>query len=419
MKQVFPGHYRPTHQEIDRMWAEGTFVFDANALLNLYRYTDGTRETFIQTLEALASRVWIPYQVGLEFFQNRIQVMSTAISGYSKLRNELEKARAELGTILNGFRRHPGINVEEISKALDETFWGLKADLEKQENEHPDWITGQDPVLERLTGVFEGRIGEKPEAAAYDSLIAKAKARFESSTPPGLRDKEKGGIQQYGDAILWLEVLEKAATTKTAIIFVTDDVKDDWWQRVGGKTIGPLPALRQELHDVANVPLHMYQCDQFMRYASAFLDQQLPESSIEEAKEIRDELQRESNFEQQWLFDESASSHARPDNDAVPTAWSRLHALIDSHEGRPILVDDYRGSTLEQQLSNLAEQRQKLRRMMLDASVDPHRVEEIIEIQRALDFVEREIGRMQAWMEPVTLRNWYSHVRDSKRSDQH
>jgi len=65
MKQVFPGHYRPTHQEIDRMWAEGTFVFDANALLNLYRYTDGTRETFIQTLEALASRVWIPYQVGL------------------------------------------------------------------------------------------------------------------------------------------------------------------------------------------------------------------------------------------------------------------------------------------------------------------------------------------------------------------
>jgi hypothetical protein len=106
MKQTFPGHYRPDEKEIERMWAEGTFVFDANALLNLYRYTDATREEFIQTLEALHARVWVPYQVGVEFFQNRAQVMSTAALGYARLRTELAKTRDDLSKVLNGFRRH-------------------------------------------------------------------------------------------------------------------------------------------------------------------------------------------------------------------------------------------------------------------------------------------------------------------------
>ncbi|MBC8729966.1 PIN domain-containing protein [Paraburkholderia sp. UCT2] len=292
MKQAFSGHYRPEQKEIEQMWAEGTFVFDANALLNLYRYTDATREEFIQTLEALQARVWIPYQVGLEFFENRVEVMNTALLGYAKLRTELTKSRDELNKVLNGFRRHPGIDVEDISQKLDGTFSDLQSALEAQEARHPDWLTGEDPVLQRLSGVFDGRVGQKPDAAEHEKLLDHAKSRFDNSQPPGLRDKAKGGDHQYGDAVLWLEVLQKASDMKSAIIFVTDDVKDDWWQRVGGKTIGPLPELRQELWDVANVPLHMYKCDQFLKYASEFLNRKFPESSIEEAKEIRNELRQ-------------------------------------------------------------------------------------------------------------------------------
>jgi hypothetical protein len=373
MKQTFPGHYRPDEKEIERMWAEGTFVFDANALLNLYRYTDATREEFIQTLEALHARVWVPYQVGVEFFQNRAQVMSTAALGYARLRTELAKTRDDLSKVLNGFRRHPGIDVDQISQELDDTFSRLQSALETQEARHPDWLTGEDPVLLRLSSVFDGRVGQKPEAAEGKKLLDKAKSRFDMSQPPGLRDKDKGGVQQYGDAVLWLEILQKASAAKSPIIFVTDDVKDDWWQRVGGKTIGPLPELRQELWDFANVPLHMYRT--------------LPESSIEEAKEVRDELQRVT-FEELNTWLESVSNKTLPEDERMSDA---LIDILDLHRPRPVLVSDYRGPTLRDQLLKLVDERSRLANMLLNLVPEARRSDQGRAIRDALDFVDREI----------------------------
>lgn len=399
MKLTYSGHYRPDQKEIERMWAEGTFVFDANALLNLYRYTDATREEFIQTLEALHSRVWIPYQVGLEFFQNRVLVMSTAASGYAKLRIELAKVREDLSKILIGFRRHPGIDVEHISQELDNTFSHLQATLQTQEGRHPDWLTGEDPVLQRLSGVFDGKVGQKPEAAERKKLLDQAKNRFETSQPPGLRDKDKGGVQQYGDALLWLEILQKASATKSPIIFVTDDVKDDWWQRVGGKTIGPLPELRQELWDFANAPLHMYQCDQFLKYASEFLNRTLPESSIEEAKEVRNELQRVS-FEELDAWLEAISSKILREEERTALAPLDFPEL---NLPRPALVSDYRGPTVRDQLSKLIHERSRLEDMLLSLTPDDRRSDRGRSIREALNYVDIEIvkkKRLQRFVFP-------------------
>ncbi|MCA8038543.1 PIN domain-containing protein [Burkholderia seminalis] len=402
MKDVFTGHYRPEQKEIDRMWADGTFVFDANALLNLYRYTDDTRETFIQTLEALRDRVWIPYQVGLEFFQNRAQVMSTAVLGYAKLREELGRARADLGKTLNGFRRHPGIDVDDIANILDNTFEKLNSELESKENKHPDWISGRDPVLERLTEIFASKVGERPEPAQYKKLIDEAKNRFDNSKPPGLRDKEKGGVQQYGDAILWLEILQRTSNLKSAVIFVTDDVKDDWWQRVGGKTIGPLPELRQELWDAAKAPLHMYQCDQFLKYASKFLDRKMPESSIEEAKEVRDELQRETNATHKWMISDSGKYDFSENGEAVRVkdgVWQMTFEDQYSSE-RPVLVSDYRGPTLAAQVNNLLEQRSSLSKSYIELSEKDRHSEFGLEVRRAISYLDNLINIKTSFIKP-------------------
>ncbi|MGZ3645243.1 MAG: hypothetical protein ACXVCM_15485, partial [Ktedonobacteraceae bacterium] len=39
MQELFPGYYRPTKEEFSTMWQQCIFVFDANVLLNIYRYT--------------------------------------------------------------------------------------------------------------------------------------------------------------------------------------------------------------------------------------------------------------------------------------------------------------------------------------------------------------------------------------------
>jgi hypothetical protein len=62
MRNIFPGYYRPTDEEFYKMWQECIFVFDANVLLNLYRYSPDTRDELLDVLERLKDRIWIPHQ---------------------------------------------------------------------------------------------------------------------------------------------------------------------------------------------------------------------------------------------------------------------------------------------------------------------------------------------------------------------
>ncbi len=47
--------------------------------------------------------------------------------------------------------------------------------------------------------------------------------------PPGYKDAlTKSGIRQYGDLIIWKEILRFAKEHNTDIIFISNDVKADW-----------------------------------------------------------------------------------------------------------------------------------------------------------------------------------------------
>lgn len=35
MRSIFLGYYKPTEEEIERLWRDAHIVFDANALLNI------------------------------------------------------------------------------------------------------------------------------------------------------------------------------------------------------------------------------------------------------------------------------------------------------------------------------------------------------------------------------------------------
>lgn len=84
--------------------------------------------------------------------------------------------------------------------------------------------------------------------------------------------------------------MQIAEETKLPLIFVTDDVKEDWWLRISGKTVGPLPVLRQEIHDIAQQGFQMYQVDQFMKYASEHFDAKVSNASINEATAVGSNL---------------------------------------------------------------------------------------------------------------------------------
>lgn len=91
MKNEFIGYYRPTKEEKDSAWKTGVFIFDTNALLNLYRYSETTRKDFLTALEKIKARLHLPYHVALEFHKNRHGVIEDSTAKYDSLLDGIQE----------------------------------------------------------------------------------------------------------------------------------------------------------------------------------------------------------------------------------------------------------------------------------------------------------------------------------------
>ena len=67
MRDQYFEYYKPSEEELKRYWKECIFVLDANVLLDLYRYSEESRNELLRILVAYKDRLWIPAQVALEF----------------------------------------------------------------------------------------------------------------------------------------------------------------------------------------------------------------------------------------------------------------------------------------------------------------------------------------------------------------
>lgn len=67
MKKLFPGYYRPSETDFASLWDNCIFVFDANVLLNLYRYSTETSAELIDIMDKISDRLWLPFQVASEY----------------------------------------------------------------------------------------------------------------------------------------------------------------------------------------------------------------------------------------------------------------------------------------------------------------------------------------------------------------
>jgi hypothetical protein len=289
MRKNFPGYYCPTEDEFVEMWEACTFAIDANVLLNLYRYSPETREELIGILAAISDRLWVPYQAALEYHRNRIKVIEQQASAYDKLRELLSDTRNKLENDLRSVAsagRHPFISADRLLEKITTVFIEIEEELEGLGQEHPD-LVDNDPIKNAIAALLEGKVGAPYSLERSSTIHKEGKTRYENEVPPGYRDASKGGIKQYGDLVLWFQIIDHAKESKGPVILVTDDRKDDWWLRFKGRTTGPRPELVNEMVSKADVLFYMYSTDPFMERARDYLERQVKQQAIDEVREIR------------------------------------------------------------------------------------------------------------------------------------
>lgn len=185
MREKFPGWYPKNPEEIAKLWDTAIFVPDANVLLHCLRHTTVVRDELLRLLEVLGDALWIPYQVGLEFQRNRLDVEFGALDAYDALLKDqeaiLEKARDRLRQV----RAHPTIDVQKELSALDMFLSDFKGRVEIARAAHPSSEIGG--VVERLTKLLENRVGEKWRVEQLAALRKEGEDRYAKKIPPATR----------------------------------------------------------------------------------------------------------------------------------------------------------------------------------------------------------------------------------------
>jgi len=305
MKENFFGFYPPTEIEIDQIWKDSIIVFDANTLLNLYRYSKTTKDDFIKTIKEYSERIWLPYQAGYEFHSNRISVIKSQEEAYSDISNKFDEVYKKVENELNQFKRHPFINVQKILAELSKKNEKIKKDLLVLSEKHPEYLKN-DEILPDITELFEGKIGRDFSENDLEQIYKEGKERYEKKIPPGFSDlpnkKNRGNRKLFGDLIIWKQLIAKSKATKKTMILVTDDRKEDWWHKFKGQTIRPREELIKEFYDETGFRILIYQADSFLTFAKAKLDSKVKDASIKEVKQVRLEDELEYNKENKSII---------------------------------------------------------------------------------------------------------------------
>ena len=222
------------------IWAKGVFVFDTSAIGAMYSLSPEPRDKFLEVLEGLEDRIWIPARVMKEYERHRMAFLHQPISEHysapeflsthylSKLENFLQKLQD------NTFY-HPCFEdsyVEKLAKLKEEVkkvMDAIRISTEDALKKGQEMVKKNAKVDGLYNLISDFKSGNPLSAREIMDIVQEGAIRYKHSIPPGYRDAEdKNSIDKFGDLIVWKEILKYAASEKKPVIFICNDVKEDW-----------------------------------------------------------------------------------------------------------------------------------------------------------------------------------------------
>ena len=292
LEKLFVEYLLPCDKEKkEDLIKKATIIIDTNVLLNCYRWSRETAEQFLNLLEQLSDRIWFSYYVLKEFFNKRIDIIQKKEADLKKIEDEIDKKIKELKKKIEETNSKRELKAQDFSEELqkleqikDSISKKIERELKQIVNIFDDWI------LDRITNLVKNNVGCSFPEKEYNLILHEGKERYEKEIPPGYKDKNKDNDNQYGDLLIWKEIIHYAKQNKKSVIFVTDEEKEDWWLIKEGKKISPRPELIREFYDETGQLFWMYTSERFSDTIKSILeisDKEALEKAIEEMKETK------------------------------------------------------------------------------------------------------------------------------------
>lgn len=296
MKKLFFEHHKYSKEEFEQLISNAVLVLDTNVLLNIYRYDKQNQDKLFEVIDLVKNRLWLPYQIAKEFYKNRLKLVQNKSLFKENMTQCME---SEINSIINRINNGSGEQTysllkyersikDSILKELDESKKNILNHIEAYKSEiNWDYVTGDDPVLEKIASIYEDKVNKK-EYLEQEllNIYTEGSSRYEMDIPPGYKDKKKPEPDRYGDLILWNEMINYACANKVDIIFVSDDVKEDWMQEINGQKIGPRIELIKEFKEKTKNLFYIYNTEKFIKVMSTKYNIEGTDKLESETKEI-------------------------------------------------------------------------------------------------------------------------------------
>lgn len=261
MRKAINNRIMLSENEKKRLWENAVFVFDTNTLLDLYRIPRNSANSIIDAIDRISDRIWLPKQVALEFGKNRYGVIYDNADKFN-INGKLVKARDEFINKCKAEVR----DRDSIKKLADKIDGWIK----KQQQDDKRIIDPYtDDLLDQILDLFDNKVGEGLSAEELSIIEKDGVVRYKNKIPPGYRDGAKNDNNEFGDLIIWKEIIQYSKENQKDILLVTQDAKDDWWHIVNGRTVGPRYELREEFWKETNQQIYFYSLNTFLEISSA------------------------------------------------------------------------------------------------------------------------------------------------------
>lgn len=289
MRDAFRGYYRPSPARTKAIWKSALVVLDTNVLLDLYRYSAATRDALLDVMSRLQEQLWLPHQVAKEFQERRLGVVRQQDDVAQKLKGAVAQAHKTLRNRCNELAEHPYLERAPLLDAIEKGFTLMTEEVSKRGGKSDAWDPIEDDeIRSKFDELFARRVGPGFTSDELRAVIEQGEKRYADELPPGFRDADKKGDRKYGDLILWLQIVAKAADVEKPVILVTSDGKEDWWWTHGSGRVGPHPKLVEELHERAGTELLMYTPERFTKHASRLLKTDVSKQTLDEIATVAD-----------------------------------------------------------------------------------------------------------------------------------
>lgn len=258
--------------------SEHLIVLDTNVLLELYRQPANISLDVINALKEIQNNIYVPRQVYDEYLKNYQKICGSEKRKYKNVSRELSdfliNLQKDIAAKIGEYRKHNYTDISKLQKDLNGNIKDAQSIIANYEESHNAEIQLNIDFLENdkvkaFMDLLEshGNIGEKIPFSKKLQLLQEGQTRYDNLIPPGFRDSAKKGEAKYGDLFVWKDIIAIAKEKNTNIIFVCNDIKEDWWEKNKDTPIDLRKELDEEFKEInPSLSINFLTLDKFFSY---------------------------------------------------------------------------------------------------------------------------------------------------------